>query len=323
MKKNHFFNIFLLIINSLITLFHLTSVQEFSIFYLNQVDKKSEYHQYNSDKTEITKLGFYKNENTQKITIRPIPYFVKKVPETLPAEIQSLYLAFAHRYERHGEVTGFEKWDTKNIEDMSYAFFENHTVDSDISFWNTDKVTNMKSMFKNAVKFNNNGKSLKNWNTNLVTSMESMFEGAEKFNQNLRSWKVEKVKDNKNFSRGSGFSNDPNKRPDWKTPEVNDPVEKKPKEIQPKEIIHSPLVKPKVNIPWTRIVTPATKYSPALKPTPDSKKGLEIPKANLSTTNQQSKKLSTPAIVGIVVGSQVVLTSLAVGTPYLIKKFKK
>ncbi|WP_036428459.1 BspA family leucine-rich repeat surface protein, partial [Mycoplasma capricolum] len=245
MKKTISLIFFLLIINSLITLFHLTSVQEFSIFYLNQVDKKSEYHQYNSDKTEITKLGFYKNENTQKITIRPIPYFVKKVPETLPAEIQSLYLAFAHRYERHGEVTGFEKWDTKNIEDMSYAFFENHTVDSDISFWNTDKVTNMKSMFKNAVKFNNNGKSLKNWNTNLVTSMESMFEGAEKFNQNLRSWKVEKVKDNKNFSRGSGFSNDPNKRPDWKTPEVNDPVEKKPKEIQPKEIIHSPLVKPK------------------------------------------------------------------------------
>ncbi|CEA10525.1 hypothetical protein MCCPILRI181_00157 [Mycoplasma capricolum subsp. capripneumoniae] len=206
---------------------------------------------------------------------------------------------------------------------MSYIFSNNSIVDIDLSFWDTSKVTNMNGMFKNAVKFNNGGKPLK-WTTSNVETMESMFDGATNFDQNLKDWKVDRVKNNKNFSRGSIFSNYENKKPKWKgVIEINDPIIKKPKTRVPKVIVHPSPPKPKINIPWTRIVTPATKYSPALKPTPDSKKGLEIPKANLSTTNQQSKKLSTPAIVGIVVGSQVVLTSLAVGTPYLIKKFKK
>nr|VZR99558.1 hypothetical protein MF5582_00136 [Mycoplasma feriruminatoris] len=41
------------------------------------------------------------------------------------------------------------------------------------------------------------------------------------------------------------------------------------------------------------------------------------------TQNPTSKKLSTPAIVGIVVGTQVILTSLGFGIPYIIKRFKK
>ncbi|WP_369024500.1 BspA family leucine-rich repeat surface protein [Mycoplasma capricolum] len=314
------FVLLMITITSILLLFN-TSYN--SIIFLKQSteNKKKQSHKFKEkDNTEIIELGFFERDG--KITIQPIPWFVKKVPENLPTQIESLYNAFSYRYEHHGEVTGFEKWDTKNITDMSYVFFENHIVNSDLSSWKTNKVTNMQGMFKNAVKFNNNGKPLK-WDTSKVTSMNSMFNGAKNFNQNLRSWVVDEIKDNKNFSRGSGFSHEPNKRPLWKQPEINDPIIKKPEIRVPEVIIHPSPPKAKVTVPLTRIITPATKWSPILKPTPDSKKGLEIPKANLSTTNQQSKKLSTPAIVGIVVGSQVVLTSLAVGTPYLIKRLKK
>ncbi|WP_434343487.1 BspA family leucine-rich repeat surface protein [Mycoplasma sp. 06067-C1-B144P-99-0482-3] len=285
---------------------------------INRKDEKS--HVYNTDKTEITEIGYWTRNGA--ITIKGIPKTVKKVSSSLPPEITSLYGAFSYRNTGDVIVTGFERWDTKNITDMSYVFSNNSIVDIDLSFWDTSKVTNMNGMFKNAIKFNNGGKPLK-WTTSNVETMESMFDGATNFDQNLKDWKVDRVKNNKNFSRGSGFSHEPNKRPVWKQPEINDPIIKKPETRVPKVIIHPSPPKPKVNIPWTRIITPATKYSPTLKPTPDSKKGLEIPKANLSTTNQQSKKLSTPAIVGIVVGSQVLLTSLAVSTPYLIKRFKK
>ncbi|WBX35820.1 BspA family leucine-rich repeat surface protein [Mycoplasma capricolum] len=286
---------------------------------INRTDEKS--HVYNTDKTEITEIGYWTRNGA--ITIKGIPKTVKKVSSSLPPEITSLYGAFSYRNADDVIVTGFERWDTKNITDMSYVFSNNSIVDIDLSFWDTSKVTNMNGMFKNAVKFNNGGKPLK-WTTSNVETMESMFDGATNFDQNLKDWKVDRVKNNKNFSKGSIFSNYENKKPKWKgVIEINDPIIKKPETRVPEVIVHPSPPKPKVNIPWTRIVTPATKYSPTLKPTPDSKKGLEITKANLSTTNQQSKKLSTPAIVGIVVGSQVVLTSLGVGTPYLIKKFKK
>ncbi|WP_434328783.1 BspA family leucine-rich repeat surface protein [Mycoplasma capricolum subsp. capricolum] len=291
-------------------------------FQQNENQEEYKVHKYkdNKTRTEITDLGFYKNGST--ITLMQIPWHVTKVPSTLPKEVKSLRNAFANRFEHHKEVTGFETWDTSEIIDMSYTFYNNETINVDLSSWKTDKVTNMQGMFKNAIKFNNNGKPL-SWNTTKVTSMESMFDGAKSFDQNLKSWKVDSVTYNKNFSRGSGFFEQENKKPSWKIKEINESIEKKIEKETPKEIIHKSPEKPKVNIPWTRIVTPATKISPTLKPTLDSKKGLEIPKANVTTTNQQSKKLSTPAIVGIVVGSQVVITSLAVGTPYLIKRFKK
>nr|AAF15242.1 unknown [Mycoplasma capricolum subsp. capricolum] len=286
---------------------------------INRTDEKS--HVYNTDKTEITEIGYWTRNGA--ITIKGIPKTVKKVSSSLPPEITSLYGAFSYRNTDDVIVTGFERWDTKNITDMSYVFSNNSIVDIDLSFWDTSKVTNMNGMFKNAVKFNNGGKPLK-WTTSNVETMESMFDGATNFDQNLKDWKVDKVKNNKNFSRGIIFSNYENKKPKWKgVIEINDPIIKKPETTVSEVIIHPSPPKPKVNIPLTRIITPATKWSPILKPAPDSKKGLEIPKANVTTTNQQSKKLSTPAIVGIVVGSQVVLTSLAVGIPYLIKRFKK
>ncbi|WP_434335371.1 BspA family leucine-rich repeat surface protein [Mycoplasma capricolum subsp. capricolum] len=331
MKKNLLLLIFLKFITfSFIAFLFLNPLWNKEFYYeLKKIQRNSEAteqsykeqpHEFKKDdRTEITKIGFYKRHN--KITIKQIPQYVKKVPKELPTQIESLYAAFANRFPHHEKVTGFEEWDTSKIKDMSYVFSNNHIFDGDLSKWNTENVENMQGMFKNAIKFNNNGKPL-SWNTTKVTSMESMFDGAKSFKQNLSSWTVDNVVNNKNFSRGSAFFEELNKKPIWKgIKEENDPIEKQIE--NPRVIIHPSPPKTKVNIPLTKIVTPAAKSSPTIKSMPNSRSSLSIPKANATATNQQSKKLSTPAIVGIVVGSQVVLTSLAVGTPYLIKRFKK
>ncbi|QVJ96440.1 DUF285 domain-containing protein [Mycoplasma mycoides subsp. capri] len=310
------------IITSLsVPIFLPTLNNERTIYYFAQESNKQyPLHQYNDDKTEIKKIGYYKHPNTNKITIRPIPYYVKKVATELPTEIESLYRAFAYRYSHHDSITGFENWDTKNVKDMSYVFFENHIINTDLSAWKTDNVTNMTGMFKNATKFNNGDKSL-SWTTNNVESMESMFDGAESFKQNLMSWNVEKVTKNKNFSRASGIFEYIDKKPKWKNSnEENDPVIKKEENTTPRVIIHpTPTPKPKVTLPLAKIINRTNETKPTLKPN----SGQELPKSNITTSKQENKKLSTPAIVGIVVGSQVVLTSLAAGIPYLIKRFKK
>ncbi|QVK09210.1 BspA family leucine-rich repeat surface protein [Mycoplasma mycoides] len=287
-----------------------------------KIDSESEKsHVFNDDKTEITDIGYWTRNGI--VTIKGIPKTVKKVSSKLPEKITSLYGAFSYRNPNDTDVTGFEKWDTKNITDMSYVFSNNSIVNADLSSWDTSKVTNMNGMFKNATKFNNGGKPL-NWKTYNVEMMEEMFDGATSFDQDLKDWKVDKVKKNKNFSRGSGIFGFENKRPKWTLTEINDPIEKKIEKKEPEVIIHpSPTPKPKIEVPLIKIIEPTTKSSPAFKPKPSSNSNLEISKTNINTTTQQSKKLSTPAIVGIVVGSQVVLTSLVAGIPYLIKRFKK
>ncbi|WP_347938376.1 BspA family leucine-rich repeat surface protein [Mycoplasma feriruminatoris] len=279
---------------------------------------KEKSHKYKKDDpTEIEEIGYY--YRNELVTIKQIPPSVKRVTSNLPTEIQSLYGAFANRFERYKEVTGFESWDTSKITDMSYVFSNNATVNVNLSSWKTDQVTTMQGMFKGAVKFNNGGKPL-NWTTSNVKSMESMFDGATDFNQDLKSWKVDNVIKNKNFSRGSGIFGNNDKKPKWnKIEEVNDPIEKKI-EKKPEVIIHPSPTSPKrkVQIPIVKLVSPIIKP----KPLANSTSKLNIPKSTM-TQNQTSKKLSTPAIVGVIVGIQAILTSLGFGIPYIIKKFKK
>ncbi|UKS53799.1 DUF285 domain-containing protein [Mycoplasma feriruminatoris] len=324
MKKYLLLIIFKLIVFPFVFLLVVNYKNFYNYYYqMKQEQKqvKEQNHEYNpTDKSEITKIGFYERDN--KVTIKQIPWYVKKVPDKLPDEIVSLYRGFAHRYKDHGELVGFEKWDTKNITDMSYAFYDNQTVNVDLSKWNTNKVKNMNGMFKNAIKFNNGGKPL-DWKTDSVTSMESMFDGATNFSQSLKDWNVNNVISNKNFSRGSAIFEHKDKKPAWKNEETNDSVEKKIENKEPKVITHPSPSRPKVTIPLTKIITPATKSTSSPKTTPKPNSNLVIPKSTMTQSNQSSKKLSTPAIVGIVIGTQAVLTSLGFGIPYIIKRFKK
>ncbi len=59
------------------------------------------------------------------------------------------------------------------------------TVGSDTyNAWDTQRVTNMKSMFYNADSFN---KPIGNWNTSNVSTFASMFYSTPNFNQDISS----------------------------------------------------------------------------------------------------------------------------------------
>ena len=58
--------------------------------------------------------------------------------------------------------------------------------------WDTNKVTNMKSMFWGAVTFN---KDISGWNTAAVTDMSTMFLGAQDFDGDITGWNTTSVSD--------------------------------------------------------------------------------------------------------------------------------
>jgi len=85
-------------------------------------------------------------------------------------------------------------WDTSNVTNTSYMFYNAGKFNSDIGNWNTSKVTTMNYMFRNAVEFNNNNNpSIGNWNTSKVTDMDIMFSNANAFSQNISGWNVQNV----------------------------------------------------------------------------------------------------------------------------------
>ena len=59
-----------------------------------------------------------------------------------------------------------------------------------ISNWNTSNVTNMSFMFYNASAFN---QDISQWNVSNVTDMDLMFYNATEFNQDISQWNVDNV----------------------------------------------------------------------------------------------------------------------------------
>ena len=70
---------------------------------------------------------------------------------------------------------------TMNDESIAFAIESNDYNSQSITFWDTTKITTMKNMFYNKIKFN----ELLLWNTNNVTNMSYMFCDARSFNQPL------------------------------------------------------------------------------------------------------------------------------------------
>jgi surface protein len=69
-------------------------------------------------------------------------------------------------------------------------------------------ITNMSSMFNNAILFNQN---ISGWDVSKVTDMSNMFNGATAFNQDLSNWNVSKVTDMSNmFNGATAFNNGDN-----------------------------------------------------------------------------------------------------------------
>lgn len=98
---------------------------------------------------------------------------------------------------------------------LSNMFAGCSAFNSDISEWDTSKITNIGSMLQNCVAFNrplNNwdvskvthmvnafygcvafNQPLNNWDTGLATNMTTMFFGCSSYNQDISNWNVSKV----------------------------------------------------------------------------------------------------------------------------------
>jgi surface protein len=70
------------------------------------------------------------------------------------------------------------------------SFNQNISSIQNTPIWNTENVTNMSYMFYNADKFNGD---ISGWNTGKVTNMTSMFDNAFSFNQDISGWNTENV----------------------------------------------------------------------------------------------------------------------------------
>ena len=84
------------------------------------------------------------------------------------------------------------EWDTSNVVDMSYMFYEAEVFNQDISNWDVSNVTDMSYMFCGAILFK---QPIGKWNVSNVTDMGSMFIHAASFNQPIGDWNVSNVTD--------------------------------------------------------------------------------------------------------------------------------
>ena len=74
-------------------------------------------------------------------------------------------------------------WNTSEITNMMYLFFDKAGFNEDISRWDVSNVTSLHRTFRSATSFNGD---LSRWDVSNVTNMRYMFYGATSFNHQLR-----------------------------------------------------------------------------------------------------------------------------------------
>ena len=88
-------------------------------------------------------------------------------------------------------------WNTQNVTAMWWMFRNATAFNCDVSSFNTQNVTTMENMFGGATNFNNGlavgAAGTLAWNTSAVTNMSGMFNYATSFNCNIGSWNVSAV----------------------------------------------------------------------------------------------------------------------------------
>tara|TARA_Y100001933_G_scaffold263718_1_gene326304 strand:+ start:988 stop:2808 length:1821 start_codon:yes stop_codon:yes gene_type:complete len=94
--------------------------------------------------------------------------------------------------------------DLSQIETMQSMFKGCQSIGSpDLTNWNVDNVTNMKSLFNNANSFNGD---VSNWVVGQVTDMSNMFKNAADFDQDLGSWTIGSIETMENMFDNSGMT---------------------------------------------------------------------------------------------------------------------
>ena len=99
-------------------------------------------------------------------------------------------------------------WNTNKVTDMSSMFegatLFNQELNTVGAYWNTGNVKNMSSMFKDCSYFN---KNIYEWDVSEVTKMDSMFENTVYFNADISGWNVGAVTSMNNMFKGTSDFN--------------------------------------------------------------------------------------------------------------------
>ncbi|KAB6718686.1 BspA family leucine-rich repeat surface protein [Mycoplasmopsis agalactiae] len=155
-----------------------------------------------NDKIFVKQIGYSKDASKNSITIATMPKNTVEVPKNLPLKINSLFHAF--HYLKSSTINNIDKWNLKNVNNISEAFSYAAEFNQDISNWDTSNVRNMSGVFDGAAKFNS---PLNNWNVSNVTQMSSFFAGASSFNQDLNLWNTSNVQDMESmFQEATSFN---------------------------------------------------------------------------------------------------------------------
>lgn len=106
------------------------------------------------------------------------------VPQELPRNITSTYEMFKNCTKFNSDISG---WDTSRVTDMTSMFDNCHIFNQPIGSWNTSKVETLSSTFREARSFN---QDISLWDVSKVYSFELTFYAATAFNQDLSQWCV-------------------------------------------------------------------------------------------------------------------------------------
>ncbi|WP_434343716.1 BspA family leucine-rich repeat surface protein [Mycoplasma sp. 06067-C1-B144P-99-0482-3] len=146
---------------------------------------KGQPHKY--DGTKVIEIGWITLDDGT-VQIPTFNKYTTEVPAYLPPFITNLNGAFSQL--ESSSVKNLDKWDTSNVTNMRSMFIYAEKFNQPIGNWNTSNVTNMKRMFYGAKNFN---QPIGNWDTSNVTNMEFMFYRADAFNQDISNWNVNNV----------------------------------------------------------------------------------------------------------------------------------
>lgn len=97
-----------------------------------------------------------------------------------------------------------------SLVDVSNMFYGLREFNQNLSWWDTENVTNMSGMFMQCYKFNG---EISNWNVSNVENMAGMFSSSSVFNQNLESWDIRASNASNMFLSAREFSS--NLNPTW------------------------------------------------------------------------------------------------------------
>ena len=107
-----------------------------------------------------------------------------------PKTKQELKAIIKKRIEKEGNEVDLNDIDVSKITDMS-DLFVGTDFNGDISQWNTSNVTDMSFMFYDCESFN---QDISDWDVSNVTNMNYMFYKCTNFNTDISDWDVSNVK---------------------------------------------------------------------------------------------------------------------------------